>query len=86
MALFRANTSYVVVTASLLIIVTSYYPHHAKLQTSPNKCYILNVDLKRSFANICLGGKTLEILVYWMEIRVNIGDTGVLDGNKSKFK
>ena len=38
-ALFRANTSpkrdlYMVVPASLLVIVTSYYPHHAKLQTS----------------------------------------------------
>ena len=38
-ALFRANTSYMVVPASLLVIVTSYYPHHAhhaKLQTSPS--------------------------------------------------
>ena len=38
-ALFRANLSlyrdlYMVVPASLLKIVTSYYPHHAKLQTS----------------------------------------------------
>ena len=34
-ALFRANASYMVAPASLLVIVTSYYPHHAKLQTSP---------------------------------------------------
>ena len=34
-ALFRANTSYMVVPASLLVIITSYYTHHAKLQTSP---------------------------------------------------
>ena len=39
-ALFRANTSYMVVPASLLVIVTSYYPHHAKLQTSSTcRCY-----------------------------------------------
>ena len=33
-ALFRANTSYMVVPASVLVIVTSYYPQHVKLQTS----------------------------------------------------
>ena len=35
--LFRANTSYMVVPVSLLVIVISYYPHRAKLQTLP-KC------------------------------------------------
>ena len=30
MALFRANTSSMAAPASLLVIVTSYYPHHAK--------------------------------------------------------
>ena len=35
MALFRANTSYMVVPASLIVIVSSCYPHHAKLQPSP---------------------------------------------------
>ena len=46
---FRANTSpyrdlYMVVLASLLVIVTSYYPHHAKLQTSLKKLLYIQLN------------------------------------------
>ena len=56
-ALFRANTSYMVVPASLLVIVTSYYPHHAKLQTSSKKTCNLNAfslfSCLRHLASLC---------------------------------
>ena len=48
-ALFRANSSlyrdlYMVVPTSLLVIVTYFYPHHAKLQTSLTCKRLANFD------------------------------------------